>query len=116
MVTLGGKRVFVVGITECVPEVLAVRDVDVAFMPLSLPVGRMAAPAAVACTKALKPKVVYPDHYDQDYATNIARGRAVSSPRPGVEEFVMRRSGAGQARRLVSPNSAARTPAPPASR
>ena len=118
VITLGGKRVFVVGITECVPEVRAVRDVDVAFMPLSLPVGRMAAPAAVECTKALKPKVVYPYHYDQDYATNIARGRAVSSPRPGVEEFVRGLAGEPVQVKLADwyPTRDARTPAPPATR
>ena len=87
LIELGGKRIYVVGVTECVPEVRAVKNVDIAFMPVNLPVGRMAVPAAVECTKALRPKVVYPYHYDQEYAANIGRGAAASSIWPGVQEF-----------------------------
>ncbi len=39
VVTLGGTRIYVVGVTECVPEVRAVKNVDVAFFPLNLPAG-----------------------------------------------------------------------------
>ena len=58
--------------TECVPEIKALRDIDIAFMPMNLPNGRMT-PAAVAdCVRSFKPKVVYPYHYDQGYIARLA--------------------------------------------
>jgi hypothetical protein len=32
--------------------------------------------AAIDCVKAIKPKVVYPYHYDQDWVTRLNRGEA----------------------------------------
>jgi L-ascorbate metabolism protein UlaG (beta-lactamase superfamily) len=81
VVTIGGKRIYFAGVTECVPEMRALRNIDVAFMPMNLPQGRMA-PAAVAdCLKALKPKVVYPYHFDQGYIPRLS-GRG-AAPAPG---------------------------------
>jgi L-ascorbate metabolism protein UlaG (beta-lactamase superfamily) len=72
VVTIGGKRLYFAGVTECVPEMRALRNIDVAFMPMNLPQGRMA-PAAVAdCLKTLKPKVAYPYHFDQGYIPRIS--------------------------------------------
>ena len=63
IVTLGGVRIYFSGVTECTPEVQAIRDVDIAFMPMNLPNGRMPPAAAAECVKGLDPKVVYPYHY-----------------------------------------------------
>src|SRR5438045_2130542 len=41
VVSLGGKRIYFAGVTECVPEVRALRDIDVAFVPMNLPLERM---------------------------------------------------------------------------
>ena len=41
VVTLGEKRIFFAGVGECVPEIQALRNIDVAFMPMNLPVDRM---------------------------------------------------------------------------
>ena len=72
VLTMGGKRVFFAGVTECIPEIKALRNIDVAFMPMNLPNGRMT-PAAVAdCVRSFKPKVVYPYHYDQGYIARLA--------------------------------------------
>lgn len=75
VLTLGGRRVFFAGVTECVPEIKALRQIDVAFLPMNLPNGRMT-PAAVAdCVRSFSPKVVYPYHYDQGYiARRAGRG------------------------------------------
>ena len=72
VVTLAGLRFFFAGVTECVDEVKAVRDIDVAFMPMNIPVGRMTPPAAAECTRLLDPDVVYLYHYDQGYARRAA--------------------------------------------
>lgn len=72
VVTLGGLRFFFAGVTECVDEVKALRDIDVAFMPMNIPVGRMTPAAAAECTRLLEPDVVYLYHYDQGYARRAA--------------------------------------------
>lgn len=83
VLTLGGTRVYFAGVTECVPEVKALRNIDVAFMPMNIPVERMMPVDAAACTKLLKPKVVYVYHYDQDYSARVVNPRAVAQGLPG---------------------------------
>ncbi len=62
IVTLGGKRFYVAGDTSCTPEIKALKDIDVAFMPMNLPF-TMSAADAIQCAQAFKPKVAYPYHY-----------------------------------------------------
>lgn len=63
VVTLGGVRIYLSGVTECTPEMRAVRDVDILFVPMNLPNGRMPPLAAAECARLLSPDVVYPYHY-----------------------------------------------------
>jgi L-ascorbate metabolism protein UlaG (beta-lactamase superfamily) len=63
VITFGGKRIYFSGVTECVPEVQALRGIDVAFVSMNLPHGRMTMSAAAACMETFKPAVVYPYHY-----------------------------------------------------
>jgi L-ascorbate metabolism protein UlaG (beta-lactamase superfamily) len=83
LVTLGGRRLYFAGVTECVPEVKALRDIDVAFMPMNIPVERMTPAAAAECTKAINPKVVYVYHYDQDFASRAVNPTAKPQGLPG---------------------------------
>jgi L-ascorbate metabolism protein UlaG (beta-lactamase superfamily) len=62
VLTLGGKRVYVAGDTECTPEMKALTNIDVAFVPMNLPY-TMTPVEAAGCVAAFKPKVVYPYHY-----------------------------------------------------
>lgn len=62
IVTLGGKRIYVAGDTECTPEMKALQNIDVAFVPMNLPYTMTPAEAA-ECVKAFKPAIVYPYHY-----------------------------------------------------
>jgi L-ascorbate metabolism protein UlaG (beta-lactamase superfamily) len=64
VITIGGKRLYIAGDTECIPEMKALKDIDVAFVPMNLPYTMTPAEAA-ACVKAFRPKVVYPYHYNQ---------------------------------------------------
>jgi arylsulfatase A-like enzyme/L-ascorbate metabolism protein UlaG (beta-lactamase superfamily) len=88
IVTIGGQRIYIVGVTECVPEIRAAKDIDVAFFPMNLPAARMEPADAIECIKAFKPKVVYPFHYDQDWVTRVNRGqpRGTASTR-GLQEL-----------------------------
>ena len=78
VITLGGKRLYLMGVTECVPEARGVKNVDVAFVPMNIPPGRMTPSEAVACVKAIQPKIVYLYHYDQEYAAKVANPNARS--------------------------------------
>jgi L-ascorbate metabolism protein UlaG (beta-lactamase superfamily) len=62
ILTLGSKRVYVAGDTECTDEMRALKDIDIAFVPMNLPYTMPPAEAA-ECVKAFRPKVVYPYHY-----------------------------------------------------
>jgi L-ascorbate metabolism protein UlaG (beta-lactamase superfamily) len=78
VITIGGKRIYIAGDTEGVPEMRALKNIDVAFIPMNLPYTMTPAEAADA-VKAFKPKIVYPYHY---------RGQK-------VEEFADALKGAG---------------------
>jgi L-ascorbate metabolism protein UlaG (beta-lactamase superfamily) len=80
LITLGGRRILVAGVTECVPEVLALKDVDVAIMPMNIPPRRMTPAAAADCVKKLRPKVVYVQHYDNGAVAKIT---GAPPPAPG---------------------------------
>jgi L-ascorbate metabolism protein UlaG (beta-lactamase superfamily) len=94
VISIGGKRIYFAGVTECVPEVRALKNIDVAFMPMNIPVGRMTPKAAAECTKAINPKVVYVYHYDQDFASRVVNPTAKlsdgvnrESPDLGMQDF-----------------------------
>jgi len=76
LITLGGARIYVAGVTECVPEVRALKNIDVAFVPLNVPLGRMTPAAAADCVKAIAPKIVYAYHYDQAQAARLVNPQA----------------------------------------
>jgi L-ascorbate metabolism protein UlaG (beta-lactamase superfamily) len=63
ILTIGDLRIYIAGVTECVPEIQRIRDIDVAFIPMNLPNGRMPPSAAAECVKQIAPAVVYPYHY-----------------------------------------------------
>jgi L-ascorbate metabolism protein UlaG (beta-lactamase superfamily) len=62
IVTYGGKRFYFAGDTEGIPEMKALRSIDVAFIPMNLPYTMTPAEAAEA-VRAFHPAVVYPYHY-----------------------------------------------------
>jgi L-ascorbate metabolism protein UlaG (beta-lactamase superfamily) len=60
--TIGGSRIYIAGDTENTPELKALKDIDVAFLPVNQPYTMTVAQAADAI-KAIRPKVFYPYHY-----------------------------------------------------
>lgn len=62
VITLGGRRVYFAGDTECVPEIRALKQIDVAFLPMNLPY-TMPPSEAAECARAFKPTIVFPYHY-----------------------------------------------------
>jgi L-ascorbate metabolism protein UlaG (beta-lactamase superfamily) len=77
----GNIRVYVAGDTEDVPEMAALKGVDVAFLPVNLPF-TMTPEMLQNAAKMIQPKVLYPYHTtDTDMAKVAAALKAV----PGVE-------------------------------
>jgi L-ascorbate metabolism protein UlaG (beta-lactamase superfamily) len=61
VITYGGKRLYISGDTEAIPEMKALKNIDVAFLCMNKPT--MTPEEAAEGAKAFKPKVVYPYHY-----------------------------------------------------
>jgi L-ascorbate metabolism protein UlaG (beta-lactamase superfamily) len=62
VLTYGGKRFYFSGDTEGVPEMRALKDIDVAFVCMNLPY-TMPPEEAAEAVKAFHPKIVIPYHY-----------------------------------------------------
>jgi L-ascorbate metabolism protein UlaG (beta-lactamase superfamily) len=72
VITFGDTRVYVAGDTENTPEMKALKDIDVAFLPMNLPYTMT--PAMVAdAAKAFRPKVLYPYHFGATDTSELAR-------------------------------------------
>ena len=94
--TLGGLRIYVVGVTECVPEIRAQRNIDIAFFPLNLPRARMEPASAADCLRAIRPRVVYPYHFDQDWVARLGKGQAPGAGTTrGLQELRQGLAGSG---------------------
>lgn len=62
VLTYGGKRFYISGDTEGVPEMRALKNIDVAFVCMNLPY-TMTVDEAADAVKAFHPRVIYPYHY-----------------------------------------------------
>ena len=62
ILTYGGMRFYIAGDTEGVPEMRALKNIDVAFIPMNLPY-TMTPEEAADAVRAFHPKIVYPYHY-----------------------------------------------------
>lgn len=62
VLTVGDKRVYISGDTEDIPEMLALKDIDIAFLCMNLPY-TMTVEQAAHAVRAFKPRIVYPYHY-----------------------------------------------------
>lgn len=72
VINFGNLRVYVAGDTENTPEMKALQDIDVAFLPMNLPY-TMTPEMVADAARAFKPKILYPYHYgDTDTAEIIA--------------------------------------------
>jgi L-ascorbate metabolism protein UlaG (beta-lactamase superfamily) len=72
VLTFGDKRVYIAGDTENTPEMKALKNIDIAFLPMNLPytmTPEMVADAAVA----FRPAVLYPYHYGKTDPETVTR-------------------------------------------
>lgn len=62
VITFGGKRVYVAGDTENVPEMKNLKAIDIAFLPMNLPY-TMTPEMMAEAAKSFNPGILYPYHY-----------------------------------------------------
>ncbi len=58
----GGKKVLVAGDTENIPEIKALKNIDIAFLPMNLPY-TMTPEMVADAARAFKPAILYPYHF-----------------------------------------------------
>ncbi len=69
LVQFSDKRVYIAGDTEPTPAMLALQNIDVAFLPMNLPY-TMTVDQAASAINTFEPRLIYPYHYrDTDLST-----------------------------------------------
>ncbi len=81
IITFGDKKVYVAGDTENTPEMKALTDIDIAFLPMNLPY-TMTPEMVADSAKAFKPKILYPYHTGD---TDLAKLTELMKGTEGVE-------------------------------
>ena len=81
IITFGDKHVYIAGDTENTPELKALKDIDVAFLPMNLPY-TMTPEMIADAAKALKPNILYPYHFGQ---TDTSQLKELLKEEPGIE-------------------------------
>jgi L-ascorbate metabolism protein UlaG (beta-lactamase superfamily) len=62
VITFADVRVYVAGDTENTPEMKALKDIDIAFLPMNLPY-TMTPEMVADAARAFRPRILYPYHY-----------------------------------------------------
>jgi L-ascorbate metabolism protein UlaG (beta-lactamase superfamily) len=62
ILTFGDTRLYVAGDTENIPEMKALKNIDIAFLPMNLPY-TMTPEMVADAAKAFRPHILYPYHY-----------------------------------------------------
>ncbi len=70
ILTIDGLRIYIAGDTEDIPEMSAIKNIDIAFLPCNQPY-TMTTEQLVKAAKMIKPKVLFPYHYGQTNVSGI---------------------------------------------
>jgi L-ascorbate metabolism protein UlaG (beta-lactamase superfamily) len=81
VLTFGDTRVYVAGDTENVPEMKALGQIAVAFLPMNLPY-TMTPEMVADAARAFRPRILYPYHFGE---TDTARLLALMKDEKGIE-------------------------------
>jgi L-ascorbate metabolism protein UlaG (beta-lactamase superfamily) len=85
VVTAGGKRIYISGDTEDVPEMRALKGLDFALVCMNLPY-TMTVEQAASAVLEMKPKVVIPYHYrTKDGFSDLAKFQRLVAGDPKIE-------------------------------
>ena len=72
ILTFGETRIYIAGDTENIPEMKALKHIDVAFLPMNLPY-TMTPEMTADAAKAFLPKILYAYHYGDTDPAALAR-------------------------------------------
>jgi len=72
ILTFGDTRIYVAGDTENTPEMKALEDIDVAFLPMNLPY-TMTPEMVAEAAKAFRPGILYPYHFGSTDTDEVVR-------------------------------------------
>jgi L-ascorbate metabolism protein UlaG (beta-lactamase superfamily) len=86
ILTVGGKNIYLSGDTEDIPEMRALKNIDVAFICMNLPY-TMDINHAADAVLAFKPRIVYPYHYRGQNGLSDVQGfsNLVKAGDPAIE-------------------------------
>ena len=70
ILTIDGLRIYIAGDTEDIPEMSAIKDIDIAFLPCNQPY-TMTPEQLIRAAKVVKPRVLFPYHYGQTDLSNV---------------------------------------------
>ena len=62
IITLGDKRIYVAGDSENTPEMMNLRNIDIAFLPMNLPY-TMSPEMVAEAARVMQPRILYPYHF-----------------------------------------------------
>lgn len=62
ILTIEGLRIYIAGDTEPIPEMIDIKDIDIALLPCNLPF-TMTPEQLAEAAKTIRPKVLFPYHY-----------------------------------------------------
>lgn len=79
VLTVDGSRVYIAGDTEDIPEMRALENIDIAFVPMNLPY-TMDIDQASSAVAEFRPGVVYPYHYSESDPLAFAEKVAQAAP------------------------------------
>ncbi|MBO7445783.1 MAG: MBL fold metallo-hydrolase, partial [Bacteroidales bacterium] len=72
VLTVDGLRIYVAGDTEDIPEMAAIKDIDVAFLPVNQPY-TMTVEQCLNAAKVMMPKVLIPYHFSQTELSELPK-------------------------------------------
>ncbi len=71
ILTIDGFRIYIAGDTEDIPEMSAIKDIDVAFLPCNQPY-TMTPEQVANAARIIQPKVLFPYHYSNTEIQKVA--------------------------------------------
>ena len=79
LLTIAGKRIYIAGDTGDTPEMKALKNIDIAFLPMNQPY-TMTPEQVAKAARAFKPRVLYPYHFgdtDTGRLAELLEGKSV---------------------------------------
>jgi L-ascorbate metabolism protein UlaG (beta-lactamase superfamily) len=81
VLSFGGKKVYIAGDTEVIPEMSSLTGIDIAFLPVNQPY-TMTPEQAAEAARIIKPAVLYPYHYGD---TDVNKMQSLLASEKGID-------------------------------